>query len=74
MKTGKEHITYDNNFIKEERTAHAPFPQSQFPTLPRACCVKFQTLFGLEKPFVKLQPTYSVKLVFSYVVKGIKLK
>ena len=27
-----------------------------------------------EKPFVKLRPTYSVKLVFSYVVKRIKIK
>ena len=27
-----------------------------------------------EKPFVKLQPAYSVKLVFSYVVKGIQIK
>ena len=27
-----------------------------------------------EKPFVKLQPAYSIKLVFSYVVKGIKMK
>jgi len=26
-----------------------------------------------EKPFVKLGPAYSVKLVFSYVVKGIKI-
>ena len=26
-----------------------------------------------EKPFVKLQPVYSVKLVFSDVVKGIKI-
>ena len=31
-------------------------------------------LFGPEKPFVKLRPAYSVKLVFSYVVKGIKIK
>jgi len=30
--------------------------------------------FGPEKPFVKLRPAYSVKLVFSYVVKGIKIK
>jgi len=27
-----------------------------------------------EKPFVKLRAAYSVKLVFSYVVKGIKIK
>ena len=26
-----------------------------------------------EKPLVKLRPAYSVKLVFSYVVKGIKI-
>ena len=31
-------------------------------------------LFGPEKPFVKLRPAYFVKLVFSYVVKGIKIK
>ena len=28
--------------------------------------------FGSEKPFVKLRLAYSLKLVFSYVVKGIK--
>ena len=27
-----------------------------------------------EKPFIKLRLAYSVKLVFSYVVKGIKIK
>ena len=31
-------------------------------------------LFGPEKPFVKVRPAYSVKLVFSFVVKGIKIK
>ena len=31
-------------------------------------------LFGPEKPFVKLRPAYSVKLIFSHVVKGIKTK
>ena len=31
-------------------------------------------LFGSEKPFAKLRPACSVKLVFSYVVKGIKIK
>ena len=35
---------------------------------------KSRELFGPEMPFVKLQPAYSVKLVFSYVVKGIKIK
>ena len=48
---------------------------------PRACnsglgpvSRKSRKLFGPEKPFVKLRPAYSVKLVFSYVVKGIKIK
>ena len=35
---------------------------------------KSRELFGPEKPFVKLRPVYSVKLIFSYVVKGIKIK
>ena len=35
---------------------------------------KSRKLFGPEKPFVKFRPAYSVKLVFSYVVKGIKIK
>ena len=35
---------------------------------------KSRKLFGPEKPFAKLRPVYSVKLVFSYVVKGIKIK
>ena len=35
---------------------------------------KSRELFGPEKPFVKLRPAYSIKLVFSYVVKGIKIK
>ena len=35
---------------------------------------KSRKRFGPEKPFVKLRPAYSVKLVFSYVVKGMKIK
>ena len=35
---------------------------------------KCRELFGPEKLFVKLRPAYSIKLVFSYVVKGIKIK
>ena len=35
---------------------------------------KSRERFGPEKPFVKLRPAYSVKLVFSYVIKGIKVK
>ena len=34
---------------------------------------KSRNLFGLEKPFVKLRPAYSAKLVFKYVVRGIKI-
>ena len=30
--------------------------------------------FWAKKQFVKLQPTYSIKLVFSYVVKGMKIQ
>ena len=35
---------------------------------------KSRELFGPEKPFVKVRPAYSVRLVFSYVLKGIKTK
>ena len=35
---------------------------------------KSRKVFGPEKPFLKLRPPYTVKLVFSYVVKGIKIK
>ena len=35
---------------------------------------KSRKLFGPEKPFLKLRLAYSVKLVFSYVVKRIKIK
>ena len=35
---------------------------------------KSRELFGPKKPFVKVRPAYSVKLVFSYVVKEIKIK
>ena len=30
---------------------------------------KFQKLFKPEKPYVKIRPSYSVKLIFSYVKK-----
>ena len=36
--------------------------------------IQWINLFGLGKPFVKLRSAYSVKLVFSYVVKGVKIK
>ena len=35
---------------------------------------KCRRLFGPEKPLVKLRPDNSVRLVFSYVVKGIKIE
>ena len=35
---------------------------------------KSREVFCPEKPFVKPRPAYSFKLVFSYVVKGIKIK
>ena len=35
---------------------------------------KSRELFEPEKPVVNLRPAYSVKLVFSYVVKGITIK
>ena len=35
---------------------------------------KSREFFGPEKPFEKLRPAYSVKLVFSYVVNEIKIK
>ena len=35
---------------------------------------KSREVFCPEKPFVKPRPAYSVKLVSSYVVKGIKIK
>ena len=35
---------------------------------------KSRELCGPEKPFLKVRSAYSVKLVFSYVVKGIKTK
>ena len=35
---------------------------------------KSRKLYWPEKPFLKLRPAYSVELVFSYVVKGIKVK
>ena len=35
---------------------------------------KVRKLFGSEKPFVNVRPAYSVKLVFSQVLKGIKIE
>ena len=35
---------------------------------------KSRKLFGPQEPFVRLRSAYSIKLIFSYVVKGIKIK
>ena len=35
---------------------------------------KSRKRFGPEKPFAKFRPAYSVKMIFSYVVKEIKIK
>ena len=47
---------------------------SLFPRLQGPVSRKSRRLFGPLKPFLKLRPAYSVKVVFSYVVKGIKIK
>ena len=44
------------------------------PYLIRRGFSKVPKTFRARKPFVKLQPANSLKLVFSYVVKGIKSK
>ena len=54
------------NYIKKK----VPHKASDLGPVSR----KSRELFGPEKPVVKLRPAYSVKLVFSYVVKGIKIK
>ena len=40
----------------------------------RAFLKRPENFTGPKKPFVKLRPAYSVKLVLLYVVKGIKVK
>ena len=52
-----------------------PAARLEFKFSALACVSqKTRKLYGPEKPFVKLRPAYSVKLVFLYVVKGIKIK
>jgi len=38
------------------------------------CSGRGPRTFRAEKPFLKVRPACSVKLIFSYVVKGIKIK
>ena len=60
-------------FMSEEGWGENVFDANKFPD-PNLGPVsrKSRTLFGPEKPFVRLRPAYSVKLIFSYVVEGIK--
>ena len=51
--------------------------KNTFSVTPRVlACISQKTrkLNGPEKPFVKLRPAYSVKLILSCVVKRIKIK
>ena len=64
---------HERGFPAGQKTAENPGlgrgPPGQGPVSRKS-----RELFGPEKPFVKLRPAYSVKLVFLYVVKGIKIK
>ena len=57
------HVTYGKCEFQPERES-----------LLRPVSRKSRKLFGPEKPFVRLRSAYSVKLIFSYVVKRIKIK
>ena len=58
-----------------KRTHLNPFRSSQGRlTITYPVSRKTGKLLGPEKPFRKLPPAYSVKLVFPYVVRGIKIK
>ena len=61
------HIGYTLGYDSSLRVPRVPQNQGPVSRNPRK-------LFGPEKPFVKLRPGYCVKLVFSCVVKGIKIK
>ena len=62
-----DHSCYEHNLTSSENIA---LSCTDLGPVSR----KSRKLFGPEKPFVKLRPAYSAKLVFSYVVKGIKIK
>ena len=54
---------------------HCVRSKADFTVWHLACVSpKTRKLYGPEKPFLKLRPAYFVKLVFSYVVKRIKIK
>ena len=56
-------LLYTNTSLSKRQLS---LPGTRFSRVP--------TTYGREKPLVKLRSVYSVKLVFSYVVKGIKIK
>ena len=56
--------------VCNDNSARAWFCSSPLGPVSR----KSREHFGPEKLFVKSRPTYSVKLIFSHVVKGIKIK
>ena len=59
----KKKVQFSSNFIREREQSATGFRFS-----------KVLKLFGPEKPLLIRQPAYSVKLAFSCVVKGIKIK
>ena len=61
------HIGYTLGYDSSLRVLRVPRSQGPVSRNPRK-------LFRPEKPFVKLRPAYCVKLVFSCVVKEIKIK
>ena len=58
----------------EKRAPGARFSKDPKTLRARKVSRKSRKIFGPEKPLVKLRPANSVKLVFSNVVKGIKIK
>ena len=82
-RTKQEQAAHSNNNCVKMRTRR-PFFISYGAGLVKALVCyqsdlepvsrKSRELFGPEKLFVKVRPAYSVKLVFSHVVKGIKIK
>ena len=58
----------------EDIVVHIILCQSKNAPMQEPVSPKSRNLFGLEKPFVKLRPASSVKLVFSNVAKEIKIK
>ena len=65
----KQHIAVDLSVSKSSSPVKKSVVLEQGPVSRKS-----RELFGPEKPFVKSRPAYSVKLIFSHVVKGIKIK